>query len=146
MLRRHRDAGGKTDAGAFSVRYGVKVGTSTLTPSNGLVQAGQPLTFTLDWTHPRNWNELEHLHLRLRNTAGEVVFWARFDQETETFLLYDPASDAFVGQAIGATTIDNALATLDLAQSTVAGSGPTIGTFSVRTAAQAARRRRNVSS
>lgn len=119
-----RDASGLTDSGALSVRYGVKVGESLLSPTAASIQAGQPISLTLDWTHPNNWHDLDQLHLRLRNQSGEVAFWARFDEPSGTFLLYDPATESFFGAAAGATAIENSLGMLDLTQSAVIGSGP----------------------
>ena len=119
-----RNGGGQNNAGAISVRYGVKVGISVLTPTTTTLQAGEPITFTLDWTHPNNWHDLDQLHLRLRNAEGEVGFWARFDEATASFLLHDPATDTFVSVGEGATLLETALATLDLTRSQVIGSGP----------------------
>jgi hypothetical protein len=119
-----RDASGKTNSGAFSIRYGIKVGESVLVPTTSVVQAGRTITFTLDWTHPRNWHDLDQLHLRGRNAAGDLAFWARFDEATSSFLLYDPADGSFAGKTENAQMIENSLATLDLAQSQAIGSGP----------------------
>ena len=43
----------------------------------GNIRPGQPVTFTLTWTHPDGWHDLETLHLRLRSDDG-VLLWARF--------------------------------------------------------------------
>lgn len=119
-----RNGAGQTDSGAVSIRYGVKVGVSVLTPTVAAIQAGTTITFTLDWTHPNNWHDLDQLHLRLRGEGGEVPLWARFDEVDNAFLLYDPATDSFVRGSEEATTIENELGILYLSHSQVIGSGP----------------------
>jgi hypothetical protein len=68
---------------------------------------------------------LETLHLRLRGADG-VIFWARFDEASNTFSLLDPATAIFSqsGAPGSNATLDTPLAALDLAGSTVVGSGP----------------------
>jgi hypothetical protein len=119
------DVGSNTDSGLLSIRYGVSVGTSILTPTVGVSQPGEAVTFTLEWKHPERWHDLETLHLRLRGADG-VIFWARFDEASNTFSLLDPATAIFSqsGAPGSNATLDTPLAALDLAGSTVVGSGP----------------------
>lgn len=118
------DVGSNADSGLLSIRYGVNVGTSVLTPTSGVSQPGETVTFSLEWTHPERWHDLETLHLRLRGTNG-VVFWAKFDEASNAFSLFDPATATFKfsGAPGSNATLDTPLAALDLAGSTVVGSG-----------------------
>jgi Tol biopolymer transport system component len=126
------DVGSNSDSGLISLRYGVNVGTSVLTPTAGVSQPGQPVTFTLTWTHPEGWHDLETLHLRLRSDDG-VVLWARFDEASNGLSLLDPASATFSlsGGPGSAQVLDTPLAALDLVRSSVVGSGPTGPSVSV---------------
>lgn len=116
---------GLDNSGLISLRYGVKVGAGELEPASGASLPGQPVTFTLTWEHPERWRELETLHLRLSGPNG-IVFWARFDEASTTFSLLDPQSETFAlnGQPGEATLLEIPTASLDLAGSTVTGSGP----------------------
>jgi Tol biopolymer transport system component len=118
------NVGSNSDSGLLSLRYGVNVGTNILTPTAGVSQAGQVVTFTLQWTHPERWHDLETLHLRLSGDDG-VIFWARFDEAGNTFSLLDPATSRFSlsGAPGSAATLDTPMAALDLAGSAVVGTG-----------------------
>jgi Tol biopolymer transport system component len=120
------DVAGVTDSGLVGIRYGVKVGTFTLAPADATVEAGDRLAYTLTWTHPENWHDLQTLHLRLASDDGTIA-WVRWDEASNTFSLLDPETRQF-GPA-GAPGSDKKLragvATLELADTTVVGSGPT---------------------
>jgi Tol biopolymer transport system component len=121
----HERIGSLANAGLASIRYGVKVGVSTLEPAAGLSQADETALLTLSWAHPKRWRDLESIHLRLRNDEG-VVFWARYDEESNLVQLLDPETERFgPGAEPGSDAVlETPIATLDLAQSSVTGSGP----------------------
>jgi hypothetical protein len=113
------------NSGLVSIRYGIKVGESTLTPTGQASEAGEPVTFSLTWTHPERWRELETLHLRVRGNEG-VACWAIFDEASNTFSLFDPASRSFTGAAAPGSNVilETETAAFNLAKSQALGSGP----------------------
>ena len=119
------DVLGLSNSGLVSVRFGIKVGESVLTPTVGVSQAEEAVTFTLTWTHPERWRDLTTMHLRWRGPEG-VVLWIRYDEETNLFSLFDPLTATFTdsGEPGSALVLATAAASLDLANSTVVGSGP----------------------
>jgi hypothetical protein len=119
------DVAGLTNSGLVSIRYGIQVGESTLTPTGQASEANDPVTFTLTWTHPERWRELETLHLRVRGNEG-VAFWALFDEANNTFSLFDPNSRTFTGAAAPGSNVvlETGAAAFNLAQSQALGSGP----------------------
>jgi WD40 repeat protein len=129
------DVGGVADAGLIGIRYGVKVGTFTLTPPAATIRPGGRLTLGLTWTHPENWQELETLHLRLVGAAG-VVAWVRWDQASNTFSLLDPQTGQFgpAGAPGSHLKLRAGAVALELAETAVVGSCPTghTGTLTLR--------------
>lgn len=120
------DVGGVVDAGLVGIRYGIGVGTSTLTPAVAEVRAGRDITYTLTWTHPENWHDLATLDLRLASDNG-ILGWVRWVGASNTLCLLDPKTGQFgPGGAPGShTKLGAGVVTLDLAHSAVVGSGPT---------------------
>lgn len=117
--------GTKPNAGIVGLRYGVKVGTFTLTPNNATVAVGQPITLTLDWTHPRNWQDLETVQLRIVGDRG-IVAWLEFDESTLGIRVYDPIRHRF-GRSFTPGQRGQILAggaRLDLAHSAIVTTGP----------------------
>jgi hypothetical protein len=126
------DIAGFADAGLVGIRYGIKVGTFMLTPADSTVPAGDRLTYTLTWTHPENWRELETLHLRLTGDNGTLA-WLRWDEASNTFSLLDPETRQFGPSAAPGThtRLRAGVVTLELADTTVVGSGPTGGSVTL---------------
>lgn len=118
-------AEGEANAGLFAIRYGIRVGEFTLTPSNAVAIPGQPVFLELTWKHPNLWTDLDSVQLRLVNNEG-VVFWLRFDEATRTLAFYDDSTDTFsVGQPLGVDyTFSNSWVTVNLGQSRLTTSGP----------------------
>jgi hypothetical protein len=119
------DVGGVADAGLVGIRYGIGVGTFTLSPTAATVQAGDRVTYTLAWTHPENWHDLDALNLRLTNDLGTLA-WVRWDEAENSFRLLDPRTGQFgrAGSPGSHGMLETPVAALDLADSTVTGSGP----------------------
>jgi Tol biopolymer transport system component len=119
------DVLGLSNSGLVSIRYGIQVGESVLTPTVGVSQAQEATTFTLAWTHPEKWRDLTMMHLRWRSPEG-VVLWIRYEEETNLFSLFDPLTETFAesGEPGSAMVLATAAASLDLANSSVVGSGP----------------------
>lgn len=106
------------------------VGTGVLTPSHGSSEAGDPTTFTLDWTvpSPQVWRDLQYVDLKLVDHEGQVGLWARFIQgnPTSVFALLDSHGNVVSEGAPGTPgVLDSPTATLDLSQSSFQGTGPT---------------------
>jgi hypothetical protein len=106
------------------------IGTGQLAPTSGTSQAGNPTTFTLTWSDPSGWHDLQTLDLELTDPATGNILWARFSVGAGTnpssFSLLD-ASGNVVGEGLpgSAGTLDTSTASLDLAHSGFVGSGPT---------------------
>ena len=65
------------------------VGLSDLSPAIGSSDADITTTFTLTWTHPITWRDLNTLDLRLRD-GDDIPVWVRFTEGvTSTFSLLD---------------------------------------------------------
>lgn len=118
-------AGGVSGAGLVSVRYGVRVGISTLTPTKTATGPGETVVYKLDWVHPDRWRVLDTLHLRLVNDEG-VAIWARFRESGEDLMLGLLGDDGtFVeGRAGEPRMLTSSAGSLDLSKSAVQGSGP----------------------
>ncbi|MEZ4709705.1 MAG: FG-GAP-like repeat-containing protein [Caldilineaceae bacterium] len=112
-------------AGLVSVRYGVKVGVSSLSPATSTVQVGETALLSLRWEHPERWRDLETMHLRLVGADG-VIAWLRYAEASGEFSLLDPLTNQFTGfaQAGSATVLETAGVAIDLAQTAVQGDGP----------------------
>ena len=120
------------------------LGTGELAPKGGSSEVGEPVTFTVTWTVPseKSWRDLQHLDLRVvekverREEEGEgeseaneplIALWARFNVgNPSTFALLD-AKGNLVGTGLPGSTgvLETNTATLDLAESSFQGSGPT---------------------
>lgn len=112
-------------SGLLSVRYGLRVGISTLSPARATTPAGEPITYTLEWKHPSRWRVLDTLHLRIKNDVGTAI-WVRFRENGEELLLGLQADDGtFVeGRPGEARVLSGTGGRLDLSKSKVTGSGP----------------------
>ena len=120
-------AGGTvSDAGAVSIRYGGGVGTFSLAADATSIHPGQRVTWTLSWKHPRNWHDLDRLHLRIADAAGGILAWVRWDEASNTFSVYDGDTGQFgPGSAPGSRPpLLMPAASLETSRSKVVGSGP----------------------
>ena len=120
-------AGGTvSDAGAVSIRYGGGVGTFSLAADATSIHPGQRVTWTLSWKHPRNWHDLDRLHLRIAGAAGGILAWVRWDEASNTFSVYDGDTRQFgPGSAPGSRPpLLMPAASLETSRSKVVGSGP----------------------
>jgi hypothetical protein len=108
----------------------IRIGTGQLMPTSGTSQVGIPTTFTLTWTDPNGWHDLQNLDLQLSNPSTGIALWARFTvgagSNPSTFSLLD-ANGNLVGEGLPGSpgTLDTSTASLDLAHSSFQGSGPT---------------------
>jgi hypothetical protein len=105
------------------------LGSFDLTPSfDTSVSVNQPLNYAYSWTvpAPENWHDLKFLDLRFRDDAG-IALWVRFDEVSQTFSVFDPASAQFgLNRPAGSTnSLQTAWAQLRLSDASVVGSGPT---------------------
>ncbi len=141
--------GGDSNSVTLGVSVGF-VGLSSITPNIGGTDVDLQTTFNVSWTHTTDpWRIIEHLDLRLVDSDG-VALWARFTEGVSgTFSLLDSNGDV-LGYATAGTSepLESASATLDIADSNFAGSGPTGFSmqvnFTVRFKASAAGRRYNI--
>jgi hypothetical protein len=70
------------------------VGTGSLLPSSANIDALDPLTYRFSWTHPIGWRHLHTLEL-LFVSSDQVLAWLRFEEESNTFTLFDPEKGQF---------------------------------------------------
>ncbi|MFN8442813.1 MAG: choice-of-anchor Q domain-containing protein [Caldilineaceae bacterium] len=127
-----RPGGNRFDIGAFEFN-GLGVGSFAFTPTSSSISKSETVTLTLTWTHPTRWRDLNQVDVQLRHEE-EMPLWVRFTEGvTETagisttngLALYNSdGSLAGVGMPGELTLLESDLATLDLAQSHVQGSGP----------------------
>jgi hypothetical protein len=126
-----RPGGNRFDVGAVEINaFGV--GTFALN-APASVMANQPATLSLTWTHPTRWRDLNTVDVQLRHDE-DMPLWVRFTEGlTETsgisltngLALYNgDGTLAGVGRPGQALVLESDTATLDLAHSQVAGSGP----------------------
>jgi large repetitive protein len=123
-------------AGTFSDAQGLGTitnddagaGTFVLSPDDATVEDGDGVTYTLEWTvpDPLNWHDLTSLDLRLRDEQG-IAIWLRWDEADNFFHLVNPTGRATGGGGApgDARVLSGKMARLDLATSSVVGSGPT---------------------
>ena len=124
-VRRPLPPAGRCDIGAVEI---TPVGVVTMEPTDTALTAGQPSLLTITWTvpEPRVWRDLSTIDLRFSD-GEDAVLWLRFDEASGTVALVDPISgQASAGAEPGsADQLRTAVAVLDLAGTTLAGSGPT---------------------
>ncbi len=127
----------------------LSVGGYQLSPDDAQVQADERIVYTLDWTVPDNevWRNLKTIDLRLRD--HQTALWLRWDEASNRFSLCrrvdgdEDEGDKADAQAAAraadrrpvlcgagalpgsASVLETPFARLHLADSTVAGSGPT---------------------
>lgn len=110
--------------GLVSVRYGLRVGVSELSPRTVGVAAGDRVALRLDWRHPIRWRALDSLHVRFANDDG-VALWVRFREDGDSLWLgvLDDRGQVVEGRPGDAAVLRGPAGALDLSASKVAGSG-----------------------
>src|SRR5204863_9084416 len=84
-----RDSGTIANSGRVAIRYGIKVGKAVVTPSDATLPNNGRITYTLKWTHPNRWRDLNTIQLRLVNDSG-VIAWIKWDESSNSISLGDP--------------------------------------------------------
>lgn len=102
-------------------------GSFAVDPGAAKVKAKDSLTYTVAWTAPGSgdWRDLATLELRMRDDR-DTLLWLRWDEATATFTLYDSSGGQLGQAASGGGTLSSDKVTLDLAETTVSASGPTV--------------------
>jgi len=104
-----------------------------LSPDSASVRAGENVNYVVVWTVPESevWRDLKTIDFRLRK-GNETPLWVQWDEAANTFSLCDGSGEedsdvhCTAGEAPGSPTIlETEFAQLDLAESSVIGSGPT---------------------
>ncbi len=111
------------DIGALEKAVGI---SQLFVPNAGMGSVDLPVTFTLTWTHPIRWRDLQDLDLRLRD-AAEIVLWVRFTEglpDSVFSLLNADGSVADTGLPGENRLLENNSARLYLDQSSFVGAGP----------------------
>lgn len=128
------DGVSRCDIGSFERRrplFGLPggLGVPSLSPGSASVTVGQRLleTFVWDVPAPESWLALGSLELRLRDPQRGIVFWVRWDQLRDTFVLLNAdgsLSGARVPTGVDAPLTQNGIS-VDTKGTTAQGSGPT---------------------
>lgn len=121
------------------------VGTFDVSPANAVLQSGEKVDYTVVWTVPDGevWRDLKNIQFRLRQ-GSKVPFWLKWDETTNTFsactgvgrnsngntneTAEELASHAIctAGESPGShALLETEFGQLDLAETSVAGSGLT---------------------
>ena len=102
------------------------VGLSDFSPSIGSSDADLTTTFTLTWTHPIKWRDLNTLDLRLRD-GDDIPVWVRFTEGvTSTLSLLDSTGNILTTGLPGdPIVLESNTARFDLEHSSFLGTGPT---------------------
>ncbi|HEV8437730.1 MAG TPA: SBBP repeat-containing protein [Methylomirabilota bacterium] len=103
-------------------------GTFELSPTAATVLPDELVLYRFRWITPTVWQDLATLELRfVGQSDGKIIFWARWDQASNTFVLLD-IDGTPTGRAVapGSTEIlQTGNAVLHLDQTTVVPGGPT---------------------
>lgn len=120
-----RQQGAACDIGAFERARRRSVGIGELAPNSGGSEAGVLTTFTLTWTHPVAWRQLETLDLRFTGSEG-ALFAVRFTEDvTSTFSLLDEEGEVVGTAPAGSDVVlQTEGGALDVARSGFSASGP----------------------
>jgi hypothetical protein len=116
----------RCDIGAIEIGA---VGTAIVDPENAIVRRGTPFNLSYLWRVPlgEKWRDLQTLDLRVRE-RGKVLFWVRWSESDDTFLLLNPRTGQPRGSAFPAGSnevLETKGVSLDLHDSRSVGSGPT---------------------
>ena len=113
------------------------VGTFDVSPANAVLRSGDTVNYNVLWTVPDNevWRDLKTIDFRFRQ-GNKVPFWVKWDEASNTFSActrVGKKSNATPSQVIctagevpgSHTSLETEFGLLDLAESSVIGSGPT---------------------
>jgi CSLREA domain-containing protein len=117
-----RPQGSRCDMGAFESSA---VGGFEVLPADATVAAGDLVLYSFRWTHTTFWREIQTLQFRIRD-GGEPIFWVLWDEQSNTFSLFDPKRGTF-GPALPAGSkqdLKSDDATLDMELTRAITSGP----------------------
>jgi len=99
------------------------VGTPELLSGDGTAAANAIVPFTLRWTHPDRWRDLDTVDLRLVDEAGEA-FWGRFTEGSDTFGVCETGACSGAFTAGSGAPVPTGSALFHPARSVLRGSGP----------------------
>src|SRR5262249_25494396 len=103
-------------------------GTFELSPTTATVLPDQQVLYTFKWITPTVWRDLASLDLRFVGASdGKPIFWVRWDQTSNTFVLVDTDGTATGRPAAPGSSeiLQTGNAVLHLDQTTVVPGGPT---------------------
>jgi hypothetical protein len=104
------------------------IGTGELTPKTGSSEPGELATFQVTWSVPsgKSWRDLQSLDLQFLNDSGHGLRARFLVDEVSTFALLDADGNIVaVGVPGSPGVLESDAGTLDLAQSSFQGTGPT---------------------
>jgi len=118
----------------------LSIGTFDVSPAEAVVRSDETINYTVTWTVPdgENWHDLNTIEFRLRQ-GNNLPFWLKWDETTNTFRAcgivgkssnghHEPAPtvNCTDGQSPGSFGfLQTEFGVLDLAHTSVLGSGPT---------------------
>src|ERR1051326_8203079 len=77
------------DEATLTLSRTVTVGTGELTPTDPFVHLGEPITLSLDWTHPVGWRQLDSIDLFILDAKGSILT-TRWHEAANAFSLLSP--------------------------------------------------------
>jgi hypothetical protein len=122
-----------------------QVGTWDVSPANASVKVDEEVNYSVTWTLPESkvWRDIHSFELRLRK-GNEIALWLTWDEAANTFSICEPTRkktkkgqiietlDCTAGALPGTPTVlATALAQLNLANTSLIGSGPVGRTFTL---------------
>jgi len=118
----------------------LSIGTFDLTPADAVVSSGERINYTVTWTVPdgENWHDLNTIEFRLRQ-GNNLPLWLKWNEATNTFQACAIVGNSSNGNHKPAPTVNctdeqspgsfgflqTEFGVLDLAHTSVLGSGPT---------------------
>ena len=100
-------------------------------PDNGASAAGHAQTFVTTCSDPDGWHDIATIDFKIARSNGHgqgvpIAIWAQFDENQNLIRLYDPDLQIWrEGPAGSNLVLENGYVQLNLAGTTVQGSGPT---------------------
>jgi hypothetical protein len=100
-------------------------------PSDGSSHVGQTQTFTTTCSDPDGWHDISTIDFKIAKSDGNgngvpLALWVQFDEGSKLVRFYNPDSQTWDEGAPGSNVVlSNRFAEINLAQTSVQGSGPT---------------------
>ena len=100
-------------------------------PSNGSSRVGQTQTFTTTCSDPDGWHNISTIDFKIAKSDGQgngvpLALWVQFDEGSNLVRFYNPDSQSWSEGTLGSNVIlSSRFAEINLAQTSVLGSGPT---------------------